>query len=131
MPKGIPKNGRKPRIWIDAQGNQRESIGRPSREEMEARNRKGNAHVRSVPQETTTGEAETVSRPVKPPVVEEKKVDVYALLNHMKASVAHLTSASIISGHPQESEMLKNFATIIRRDMMPKYMEMIKQKELA
>ena len=110
MPRGVASPGvRQPRIWTDAYGNERKSHGRPSQEELAVRG--DNPVVRVVPPPS-----DVPKEPINIP-----PMDVKEFIIQTEIAVRAMRKASKLSNHPKEAQLLKDFAKILERDMLPKY----------
>lgn len=109
--------GRTYRIWYDEQGNKRESRGRPSKEEMAAKERE-RLGIKPNPVKEQPKEP-----PKKEPLKEMSPDDIKEFLSLTENAINNLTKAADLSNNVTESEFLKNIAIIIKEQMRPKYLK--------
>lgn len=139
MTRGIPKSGeKKGRVWVDSTGKERISVGRPSKEELKAR---GNSPIRTVTVPTPVPATAKVKSPkIKPeepkkPVREveegcdDRVMNIPGFMIHCKRAIESLVNASTMTSNFAEREMLRNFAIVVRKQMLPKYQRILDGKE--
>lgn len=127
MPRGVFE--RRPRVWIDENGVEQQSFGRPSLAEQKAKldgRHKGILGEKGAEPKVYQSTVKPKDVEAEPPNFSEKSedtMDVAAFIAAANLAVASLKDASDLTNHPLEKKYIGYFAKIIEEQMLPKYLK--------
>ena len=122
MPRG--EFVRKPRIWTDSNGKRRESFGRPSKEELDARGTKP-IEYGDVPVVITasTNEGTETKQEEELPVI--SKTDALSFLAQLERLMKEASTAEALAKHSSDRMFLQGIRSYAINRMIPKYKDIL------